>query len=207
MQRCLILNTTVMEEKMMNEKESLALISQMIRNTQQRFERVNAAPFLAFGYAAVLVSIMVWFFLTNYYNPYWNLLWFLIPVLGYLFLKLFFPKQEKMVKSFVDKAIDYVWNVIGFTMLFVGVLTIFVNISIMPTIVLLMGIAMTLTGLLAKLPIIKFSGILGILSSALFWFRVVEGGNVILLFAVVFFVFMVLPGHILYAKKEGGAHV
>lgn len=196
-----------MEERKLNEKESLELISRMIRNTQQRFERVNAAPFLAFGYATVIASIMVWYLLKATQNPMWNLLWLLIPVIGLALLKFLFPKQEKMVKTYVDKAIDYVWRVIGFTMLFVGLLTFVVNINVMPSIVLLMGIAMTLTGLLSKLPIIKYSGILGILSSALFWFDIVNGLNVIVLFAAIFFVFMVIPGHILYAQKGGESHV
>lgn len=191
-----------MEEKVMNEKESLALISQMIRNTQQRFERVNAVPFLTFGYASVVVSVLVWYMLTSTQNPYWNLLWFLIPVLGFGVARLFFPKREKMVKTFVDKAIGYVWNVIGFSMLFAGTLTFFVNVDIMPTIVILMGIAMTLTGLMAKLPIIKYCGMLGIASSSLFLFDVFKGGDVILLFAVIFIVCMVVPGHILYSQKN-----
>lgn len=196
-----------MEERNLNEKESLELISQMIRNTQQRFERVNAAPFLAFGYGTVIVSVVVWYLLTRTQNPIWNLVWLMIPVLGFAMQKFIFPKRKKIVKTYVDKAIDNVWSVIGFTMLFVGVITFFVNIDVMPTIVLLMGMAMALTGLMAKLPIIKYSGILGILSSALFWFRVLQGGDVILLFAAVFFIFMVVPGHILYAQKEGGRHV
>ncbi len=194
-----------MEEKVMNEKESLALISQMIRNTQQRFERVNAAPFLAFGYATVVMSIVVWYLLKVTNNYIWNVLWMLIPVLGFGILKLFFPKRKKMHKTFVDKGIDYVWNVIGVTMFFMGILTFFVNINILSTIVLLMGLAMTLTGLMAKLRIITVAGILGVLSSALFLFQVVKGIDVVLLFGAVFFVLMVLPGHILYAGK-GGEH-
>lgn len=192
-----------MEERRMNEKESLELISQMIRNTQQRFERVNAAPFLAFGYATVLIALVVWYLIGITDNYQWNFLWMLIPVVGGVGLKLFFPKQKKLVKTFVDKAITYVWNVIGAVMFFVGILTIFVNIPIMFNIILLMGIAMTLTGLLSKLKIILYAGVLGMLSSGLFMFNVVQGVNVILLCAAVFFVLMVIPGHVLYAQKGG----
>ena len=44
-----------------------------------------------------------------------------------------------------------------------------------------MGIAVTLTGLLAKLKIITVAGILSVLSSGLILFTVVEGVNIVLL--------------------------
>ena len=53
-----------MEEKALNEKESLELISQMIRNTQQKLERKNGIPFLIWGYVTVIVSLTVWYMLT-----------------------------------------------------------------------------------------------------------------------------------------------
>ena len=202
---CIKLKT--MEERKLNEKESLELISQMISNTQQRFEKENASPFLTFGYATVLLSIVVWYLLKATDNPVWNLLWLSIPLLGYLGLKFIFPQRKKLMKTFVDKAIEYVWTVVGGCMLTFGILAMFIRIPIMFDIVLLMGIGVTLTGLLSKLKIIVIVGVLGILSSILFVYNVVEGVNIVLLFGAIFFVLMVIPGHILYARKGGKANV
>lgn len=196
-----------MEERTLNEKESMELISQMIRNAQRRFERVNAAPFLAFGYATIFIALVVWYLIDMSDNPRWNLLWMSIPLVGMLSMKLFFPKRISTVKSFVDKAIDYVWNIIGAVMFMVGILAIFVRIDVMADIILLMGIAMTLTGLFAKLKVIIVGGVLGTLASSLFLFDVVRGVDNILLFAAIVFIIMVVPGHFLYAQKGGGQDV
>ncbi len=196
-----------MEERKLNEKESLELISQMIANTQQRFEKENAAPFLTFGYATVVLSVVVWYLLKTTDNYRWNFLWLVIPVVGYFGLKMLFPQRKKLVKTFVDKAIGYVWAIVGACMFGFGVLAMFVRIPIMFDIVLLMGIGVALTGLLSKLKIITIVGVLGIMSTLLFVFHVVAGIDVILLFGAVFFVLMVIPGHILYARKGGVSHV
>lgn len=72
-----------MEERKINEKESLELISQMIKNTQQKLEKHNGMPFLVWGYAAVFVSVLIWALLKNSQDYHWQFLWFLIPVIGY----------------------------------------------------------------------------------------------------------------------------
>ena len=102
-----------MEEKQLNEKESLELITRMIRNTQQRIERGNGIPFLIWGYTTVLVSLLVWFTLKSTQNYYWNLLWFLIPVIGFTAMTISMKKEKKGVTTYIDKVIMYVWIVIG----------------------------------------------------------------------------------------------
>ena len=49
-----------MEEKPLNEKESLELITQMIRNTQKKMEKGSGLPFLIWGYVTIAVSLAVW---------------------------------------------------------------------------------------------------------------------------------------------------
>jgi hypothetical protein len=102
-----------MEEKQLNEKESLELITQMIRNTQQRIEKGNGIPFLIWGYTTVLVSLLVWYMLKSTGNDYWNLLWFLIPSIGFTAMTITMQKENKGVKTYLDKVIMYVWIVVG----------------------------------------------------------------------------------------------
>ena len=49
-----------MENKKLNEKESLELISQMIQNTRTRVEKDGGTPFLIWGYGTVIISLLVW---------------------------------------------------------------------------------------------------------------------------------------------------
>lgn len=193
-----------MEERILNEKESLELISQMIRNTQQRFQKENAAPFIVYGYVTVLLSVIIWSLIKITNNYYWNLLWFSIPLFGFIGLKLFFPARRKMIKTFIDSTIHYVWLVCGTAMISLSVLAFVQKLPVLFLILLIISIAITLTGLISKMKFIIIAGILTFISSGLILFGVIKGIDQILLFGGIFLVFMVIPGHILYAKKRIG---
>lgn len=191
-----------MEERKLNEKESLELISQMIRNTQQRFQRDHVAPLLVNGYVTTILAVIIWLLIKETQNGFWNLLWLTIPVFGFSGLKIFFKNRTKNVRTYIDQSLDYIWWVLGSIMVSAGLLTFFLHVfPILFLIILLIGIGITLTGLITKLKILTYAGILNILSSVLFLFPLVKGIDQILLFGAIFFVFMVVPGHILYSKK------
>ena len=52
-----------MEERKLNEKESLELITRMIQNTKDRMAENSGTPFLLWGYVTVIISLLVWFLL------------------------------------------------------------------------------------------------------------------------------------------------
>ena len=54
-----------MEERKLNEKESLELIAQMIQNTKNRMETNCGMPFLLWGYTTVFTSLLVWLLVTH----------------------------------------------------------------------------------------------------------------------------------------------
>ncbi len=188
-----------MEEKRLNEKESLELIAQMIRNTQQKLEKGNGLPFLTWGYTTVAVSVLVWYLFSSTGNPHWNYLWFLIPVIGFPTMMRTIRKQEKGVKTYIDKIIGYVWIAFGIAGLAVSTSAIFLwNLPILFIIVLMMGTGTAITGMIIRFKPIIFSGFAGILLS--FLCLIVKGYESILVFALIFLVMMVIPGHILNWK-------
>ena len=65
-----------MEERKLNEKESLELIAQMIQNTKNRMETNCGMPFLLWGYTTVFTSLLVWLLVTYTQNNNWQYLWF-----------------------------------------------------------------------------------------------------------------------------------
>ena len=68
-----------MEERKLNEKESLELIAQMIQNTKNRMETNCGMPFLLWGYTTVFTSLLVWLLVTYTQNNNWQYLWFMLP--------------------------------------------------------------------------------------------------------------------------------
>lgn len=188
-----------MEDKQLNEKESLELIARMISNTQQNLEKGNGLPFLIWGYTTILVSLVVWYFFSTTGNPDWNYLWFLIPVIGFPTMMRIIRKQEKGVKTYIDRIIGYVWIAFGIGGLVVSTSAIFLwNLPILFIIVLMMGTGTAITGMIIRFKPIIFSGFAGILLSLLC--LIVKGYESILVFALIFLVIMVIPGHILNWK-------
>jgi hypothetical protein len=193
-----------MEEKQLTEKESIELISQMIRNSQQKLESSDGRPFLVYGYLTVLISSTIYYLISSTGNYMFHWLWFLLPVLGTTTLALTKGKesQEQFVKTYIDRIINSIWTVIGAAALMTGVGAFIVQLPVLQIIVLLMAIGTTLTGAAIKYKLLIISGILGMASPVLLF--LVGGLEQILAFGAIFLVMMVIPGHILrYQNRKG----
>ena len=68
-----------MDNKKLNEQESLELITQMIQNTKFKMVKNAGTPFLVWGYMTVVTSLLVWYLLKETGNYYWQFLWLLMP--------------------------------------------------------------------------------------------------------------------------------
>lgn len=192
-----------MEERNLNEKESLELISQMIQNTQQRIRRHNGMPFLVWGYVSIVVSVAVWYLLKTTQDYHWNYLWFLIPLIGYPTTIFLLKKQEKGMKTYIDKVINYIWISLGTASMIVTVCAVFFySLPVFFIMLLFVGAGTAMTAMITRFKLMIYIGFICMLSSTLFLFPVVKGIDQILLFGTIFFVFMVIPGHILYSKKD-----
>lgn len=97
-----------MEERQLNEKESLELITRMIQNTQRKLEKGNGMPFLVWGYTTIVVSLLVWYFLSTTGDYRMHYLWFLIPVIAGPMMFILLRKNEKGVKTYIDRVVGYV---------------------------------------------------------------------------------------------------
>ena len=191
-----------MEERNLNEKESLELITQMIQNTKNKMEANCGAPFLIWGYTSVIISILMWYITTSTRNYEWQWLWFILPLIGWTGMYIFNRKSPAGARTYIDRIISYTWIVLGIAGLFVACLSIFFYLPVMFTILLIMGIGTILTGLIIKYKFITICGILGTISSVgCFYFHAY---NQILVFALVIIFIMVIPGHMLNhaARKQ-----
>lgn len=137
------------EKEDLNERESLELITRMIQNTKCRMAENAGMPFLLWGYMTVAVSLLVWFMLKQTGNADWNYLWFLLPLVAFPGTLWSGRKRKKMVRTYVDRIIGYVWTVFGLSAFLLSCVAVFGwDIPILFTILLLMGMGTALTGLI-----------------------------------------------------------
>ena len=188
----------IMEDKILNEKESLELISKMIQNSQQKIKQGNGLTFLIFGYTTLAISLLVYYFLKTTQNNWYNLVWLGIPVIGFILLYFFKKDKPKYAKTYIDRVVNNVWTVIGSAVFLVSFTAGFVRIPVLPILILLLGIATAITGLVIKFRPVVIGGVLGIISFVLPF--VMFGYEQVLIYGICVFVMMVIPGHILNYK-------
>ena len=102
-----------MEERKLNEKESLELITQMIQNSKKNLQVGRGNQFILWGWLGAITSLAVMGMLMWTKNPVWNWLWFAIPVIGWPVMMWQLKKAEKPVVTFTDKVLKAVWMSIG----------------------------------------------------------------------------------------------
>lgn len=105
-----------MEDKKLTEKESIALITEMISRTKDRYIG-SADIMLVWGYLTVAVAIAVWLLLVCTHNGAWNWLWFAIPVIGGTATALMSRKERRATGavSYSDKITSQLWTAVGLT--------------------------------------------------------------------------------------------
>lgn len=185
-----------MDNKKMNEKESLELITQMIQNTKFRMARNAGVPFLVWGYMTVGLTLLVWLLLTETGNYNWQFLWFLLPAVAFPATLWSQRKKQKMAKSYIDRILGYVWTVFGLSGFLISCTSIFYwSLPILFIILLMMGMGTALTGLIVNMKVVTIGGTLGALSSLGCLY--VDKFEQILIFAFAFIFMMIIPGHYL----------
>lgn len=191
------------QDKQLNEKESLALIAQMIRNTKKKMEEGSGTMFLIWGYSTVIVTMLVWslFLYTQDYRYNW--FWFLLPISASI-MTIIYKKQENRkprASTYIDRIINYVWVVIGVAGFLLSMVSIMAHtFPILFVIVLIMGIGTTLTGLIISFRPLIISGIIGMASSIVLSF--LSWKFQLPLFSLIFLFMMIIPGHYLNYKSR-----
>ncbi len=204
-----------MEEKKLSEKESLELISQMIRSTREGLRIGAGNTFLYYGYFTVALSVLI-FILTFYTgNRVWNMGWFLMFVFwGIMELKHRREAKKEVVVTYTDTVLAKVWWIIGWlffaTILVMGAVTAIHgqgNFSLMlPLSLLYAAIGTSITGIIIKescvmySPLVAFVFAIYMLMQYTFQESFTNDWN--LYFGLSFFVMMVIPGHILNKKAK-----
>lgn len=199
-----------------DERRSLEIISQMIADTSRKIEQNSSYYFLAWGYTIVLVSIFEYFVWVADLNKAWLWAWWLIPLIGGLATLLLIGRERKVgarPKSYLDRSVSAVWTVLGLSSL-IAYVVLFDNAStFLFLIVFTMGIGTAITGIICRQRPLVVCGALSIVMSAIFplknWaitnFQITEPSFFyadILIFAAIFAVMMIVPGHIFLHRAK-----
>lgn len=209
-----------MEEKQMDARESLELITRMIRNTRRRLERNSERPFLVWGYTTVAISLLNYALRITGADPNWSLTWFLIPPLGVLLMRLFSARRSTEPRTEIDRIVNALWLACSLSLIPIFILALCHGLQYRPSIyaliALVMSIGTTATGFIVRSKVYTTAGLLGMAGTAVlalwdFMLARLAGSqemdstmlhNEILIFAAIFVVMMVIPGHIIGCRNR-----
>ena len=201
-----------MEERKLNEKESLELIAQMIQNSKKNLQVGRGNQFILWGWLGAITSLVVMGMLMWTKNPAWNWLWFAIPVIGWPTMMWQLKKEEKPVVTFTDKVLKAVWMSIGsIGMLGTFLMAIYAkNMMLMlPGVSILIAIGVFITGAILDDRALKtrtFGALILIMMASchivfmqddFYWYYIT--------FSLGFIVMLVIPGY--HLNKEAKKHV
>ena len=192
-----------MKEEKTQITESIELIRNTIDLSRKRLQRDAAVPFLIWGWTTVAVSLAVWYALYATGNGHWNRLWLSIPVIGGcgLWLCLRAKTGKTLTRTWVDRVMSCLWMTLGVVAFAYSCLAPFMQIHILYTVLLLMGIGTAVSGLVMKSWLLIVAGFMMAMLFAPVTL-LVSGVESILIFAAAFFVTMVVPGHIFHAQNK-----
>lgn len=217
-----------MKEQTIDEHRSIEIISKMIADTTAHIDSESGKYFLLWGYTTVIISLFEYFAQVLHLPTslcVWA--WWLIPVVGGIGT-LILNRRAGVTrpKSYVDRSISIVWTVFGlsFGMIFIAALV--YHTSILYLTALMMGMGTVITGKICHHDILAWAGKAGVVLSLLFpaWHLLMREYGIslrdsgianieavlyieIVIFALIFLIMMVIPGHILYARAKNKREV
>lgn len=106
-----------MEERKINEKESIEIITSMIARTKERYMLGEGNLLLMWGYVTLAVTVTIWVLLALTRNPAVNWLWFLIWIVGGTLTPVMARKEaaRKGVRTYTDRIVARLWSVVGYS--------------------------------------------------------------------------------------------
>ena len=160
------------QNKEMTAQESLRLITETMNNNRREIVRQSGKYFVMWGILLAVFSLLVYILWKTTGKAAWNNIWFALPAIGFPLSKLLKNKENPAhVENFISRMNGGIWGTFGlfacsvalFSVLY-GVIddnplaNIVVGASLTAMIVLLFGMAETISGITLKNWAIKIAG-------------------------------------------------
>ena len=185
-----------MEEKIITEQESLAIIQNMMNKTkEQLFDNSNL--FLLWGFAAFICTITQYILIkTNVQDS--EAVWIAMPIIAIIHIYVVIKQRKKIkIQTYNGNAISALWTAIGFSFICITFFSV-TKINILPSIVLLYAIGTFVTGKIIDFKPLVIGGLICFLLSIAIAFIKYE--NQLLVMAAAILISYIIPGFLL--KKD-----
>ncbi len=205
----------MMDDKKLNEQESLELISQMINQTKKESAVGSGDIFLIWGYICTLISLAVYALAYISRDGRWGWLYIAVPVAGLVVMGILarlIGKKYKGPKTYQAQSICGIWSCLSaiFAVYMIVCLASWNHPDCWKGMflfgLLLPGLGTACTGVILKEKVIALCGGLGAASGLIFLPELCMGGGIplnwTLLMAVAMVISLVIPGHILNFKAK-----
>lgn len=152
------------QNKEMTAQQSLQLISESFNRSRKGILRNGAKYFMLWGALLTATSLVVYLLWHITGKPQWNFLWFAMPVIGYPLAALMGKYDVAVPQNEVSKMLSGVWRVFGAFAVTLSAIAVFlVPMHVTLIIVIIMGLAECMSGVLLKnWPIIIGGFLLGV---------------------------------------------
>jgi hypothetical protein len=208
-----------MEDKKLNNQESLELITMMINKTKRQLHVGEGNLLLWWGYTSAIVGVLVGVsLLLTGGNPICNWLWFLIWIVGGIGMLLIVRKDksriEKEPSTYVDRLTGNLWGTIGWLFALGTLMSIGFQFFGKDTWVIMLvfaflfcGFGTCIQGFILKEKSMVWGGSFSLVAGVFVLCCVISGVElsvqwVIPLFVMSFVATMIIPGHVLNAKAK-----
>lgn len=150
--------------KEMTPQQSLQLISETFNNSRKEILRDSAKYFMLWGALLTATSLVIYLLWHLTGRPDWNFLWFAMPIIGYPLAVLMGKYNKAIPQNEVSKMLGNVWGVFGaFSVTLSAIAVFLVPMHVTLIIVIIMGLAECMSGVLLKnWPIITAGFLLGV---------------------------------------------
>ena len=152
------------QNKEMTAQESLRLITESINRSRKDILRGSAKYFVLWGAMLTATSLAIYLLWHFTGKPQWNFLWFAMPLIGYPLGALIGRSNAPIPQNEVSKMLGGVWSVFGAFALTLSAIAVFlVPMHVTLVIVIILGLAESISGVLLKnWPIIIAGFLLGV---------------------------------------------
>lgn len=141
-----------METNEMTPEKSLQIINEYIEKSRRNFINGCGLPLIMWGSLVFVTSLIVWVLWKNTGNPDWNLLWFAMAAVGFALGPFISKRSKAYAKGFLDEKLGWLWLAYGvFSMSYALVGMFLAPLPITQGITLMLGLCISVTGILTKL--------------------------------------------------------
>ena len=185
------------QNKEMTAQESLSLITETMNNNRKDIVRSSGKYFVLWGILLTVFSLLVFILWKTTGKAVWNNLWFALPAIGYPLARLIKSKEKPArAENYISRINGGIWGSFGLFACSVALFTILYSLlgdssltaivlgaTLTAQIVLLFGIAETISGVVLKNWTIKIAGwITGIGGLAIFYITQAGGAEQMFIF-------------------------